>query len=151
RAWRTMPGVAPSSGAGERATRRGGGAEPAARDREHRLLGLLAQSDPVEQVAAREPVERRHGVPDRVARLAACDAVLPAVPASGTEVLEEQHADNVTPSYILRPPNPRVLPVTAQQGAGFRWVPRIHRMSLEPSAPEHAPFGPLPEGGSLRP
>ena len=49
--------------------------EAAAGRREDGLLGLLAQPEPVEQVALGEPVEAGDGEADRVARLSAATAV----------------------------------------------------------------------------
>jgi hypothetical protein len=94
------PDAGPSAraGPGERPAGRGRGPEAAPRDGEHRLLGLLAQPDAVEQLTLRHPVERGDGEADRVAGLAGRDAVL----AAGAEVPRQGHARNVTPSYNFR-------------------------------------------------
>ena len=67
--------------------------------REDDLLGLLAQTDAVEEVALGQLVQRRHGVPDRVTLLSAGQPV----PAGGRqarhEALADVHAANVTVSY----------------------------------------------------
>ena len=49
-------------------------------DGEDRLLGLLAQAEPVDQVALREPVEAGDGEADRVAALGGGEAVRLARP-----------------------------------------------------------------------
>src|SRR5204862_5578165 len=67
-----------------------------------------AQPDPIQQSAPGQSVHRRDGVPDRVARLPAGDAES----AAGPEVPEQEHAPNVTLSYIFRPAPSEVLPVT---------------------------------------
>ena len=83
------------AGAGEGAAGPGHRAEPAAGDREHRLLGLLAQPQPVEEVGLGEPAQTGDEVSDRVARLRGRHPV----PSARSKVLEQGHAPTVTPSY----------------------------------------------------
>ncbi len=66
-----------------------GGLEAAAGHREHGLLGLPAQAEPVDDLALRELVQREHGQADRVAGLAAAQSVLAAGVPGGSD---EGHA-----------------------------------------------------------
>ena len=79
----------------ERAAGVGHRLEPAAGDREDRLLGRLAELDLVDQVALGEPVEAGDQVADRVALRRARHAVL----AARLEAVDEGHAVTVTLSY----------------------------------------------------
>ena len=73
---------------GERPAGPGHGAEPAAGDGEDRLLGLLAQPEPVEEVGLGEPAQAGDEVADRVPRLGGRDPVPPA----RTKVRKQRHA-----------------------------------------------------------
>jgi len=88
----TLPGSPPLPRPGERPAGRGSRPEAAPGDREHRLLRLATQADPVEELAPGEPVQGGDGVPDRVAGLAAGDPVPAAGTQARSEVLEKQHA-----------------------------------------------------------
>ena len=68
------------------------------------------------------------------------------MPAARLEAVDQGHADNVTRSYTQRYSGARWLgsqAVTARP-AGLGSAPC-------PTQPVHAPYGPLPEGGTVRP
>src|SRR5690606_2311524 len=85
----------PAACAGERAAGGGGDPETVAGGREHHLLRLLAQTDPIDEVAHRQTVDGCDGQADGVTRLARRQAVATA----GAHGIEEGHDPNVTPSY----------------------------------------------------
>ena len=86
----TCPGRAPS-GAGEGPTGGGRHPEAVARGRVDRVLGLLAQAHPVDEVALRQPVDRGDRETDRVAGLAGGQPVATTRP----EVADEGHGSQV--------------------------------------------------------
>ena len=141
---RGRPAAAPAR-AGERAAGRRRGPEPAAGHGEDGLLGLLAQPDPVEQVALGQPVQRGDGVADRVARLV------------GWRCRCRRRAGGSWSGTCLKCNSELHFAATAARGCsrshagatdagslGSAHAARAHRS-------RHAPYGPLPDGGTRPP
>ena len=106
---------------------------------------LLAQPEPVDQVALGEPVEGGDGEPDRVARLLGRQAVL----AAGLEAVGQGHGRQCNCELHVAL---QASPCVGSHGSrphGF--AASLGGPVAMPEAPVHAPHGPLPEGGTVRP